>query len=258
MQEFLSCAVELAKQAGKIQLDSLKKDHHIEYKGAINLVTEVDKKCEALIVGTLAKHFPHHDILAEEGSGKRKQSEYRWIIDPLDGTINYAHQFPFFCVSIALEFQGELVLGVIFDPNRDELFTAVKGEGAFLNGKRLQVSNSPDLVHALLATGFAYNVQEEQADNLDHFAHFIKKARAVRRPGSAAIDLAWIACGRIDGFWELFLKPWDIAAGVVIIREAGGQVSSFDGGSFDVYGDEILTSNGKIHQEMVDVLCQNR
>lgn len=246
---------DLAKEAGAIQMRGLGKRHDIEFKGVIDLVTEVDKACERLIVGEIKKVFPYEDILAEEGSGERSASSTRWIVDPLDGTVNYAHNFPFFCVAIALEIEKRLVAGVIYDPVRDELFWAEKGKGAYLNGERICVSDHAPVGQSLLATGFAYNVQEgESNDNLDNFCKFVKIARAVRRPGSAAIDLAYVACGRIDGFWELFLRPWDMAAGVVIIREAGGRVTSFDGGLYDLYGTEILTSNGKIHDEMMKVL----
>ena len=257
MKKELDIITRLAKKAGEIQLKHLGKLHQVEYKGVINIVTEVDKECEDLIVSELQKKFPNDDVFAEEGSGKRNKSGRRWIIDPLDGTVNYAHDFPFFCVSIALEVDNDLKLGVIYDPNRDELFTAEDGKGAKLNGKPIYVSVPSVLRQSLLATGFAYNVQEgETLNNLVHFCNFIKTARAVRRPGSAAIDLAWVACGRIDGFWELFLKPWDMAAGVIIVREAHGLVTSFDGSPFDLYGNEILASNGKIHAEMVDVLMK--
>ncbi|MFH1874978.1 MAG: inositol monophosphatase family protein [Pseudomonadota bacterium] len=252
-------AVELAKKAGKVQLENLGKIKSIEYKGAINLVTEVDKKCEELIVAGLQEHFPDHDILGEEGIGQRQKSDFRWIVDPLDGTTNYAHEFPFFGVSIALEYQEDLVLGVIYDPNRDELFLGVKDKGATLNGEPIRVAKAKNLQESLLATGFAYNVQEYgYPDNLDNFAKFIKVALAVRRPGAAAIDLAYVACGRLDGFWELYLKPWDIAAGIIIIREAGGMVTSFDGSEFKLYGTEILVSNGLIHKQMIEVLKSDR
>ena len=251
----LRLAVRLARAAGKLQLAHLGKIRKIEYKGTINIVTDVDKKCEALIVKGIKQRFSDHDILAEEGSGRDSGADYCWIIDPIDGTVNFAHGFPFFCVSIGLQWKGEIVVGVIYDPNRDELFSAVKGKGAFLGKKRIHVSDTSKLKQLLLATGFAYNVQEEDRfDNLDHFAAFIKTARAVRRLGSAAIDLAWLAAGRIDGFWELFLKPWDMAAGVIIIREAGGRVTAFDGKAFDLYSNEIVASNGRIHDEMVRVL----
>ncbi len=256
MNDPIAFMEEIARQAGRIQLDGLGRSHQIEYKGVINLVTEVDRQCEDLIVGAIGRRFPGDDILAEEGSGERSASGRRWIIDPLDGTVNYAHAFPFFCVSIALECDGQLEAAVIYDPNRDECFTAQRGQGARLNGAPIHVSEAAGLRQSLVATGFAYNVQEGEAlDNLDHFGHFVKTARAVRRPGSAAIDLAWVACGRVDGFWEFFLKPWDMAAGVLLIREAGGRVTAFDASPYDLYGREILASNGHIHEEMMTVLA---
>jgi myo-inositol-1(or 4)-monophosphatase len=257
MNEAIGACEGIAREAGRIQLERFGRARHIEFKGAIDIVTEVDRACEAFIVGELGRLFPGDAILAEEGSGKAGAGGGRrkWIVDPLDGTVNYAHGFPFFCCSIALEEGGELAGGVIYDPNRDELFRAARGEGAFRNGERIRVSGAGRLGEALVATGFAYNVREEERlNNLDNFARFVKRAQAVRRPGSAAIDLAWLACGRIDGFWELFLRPWDMAAGVAIIREAGGTVTSFDGSAYDLYGTQILASNGRIHDEMVDVL----
>ena len=255
LQTTLAFMQDIARSAGEIQLAHFHDKHDIKYKGAIDIVTEVDGECEALIVGEIQKRFPNDDILAEEGSGARTKSGRRWIIDPLDGTVNYAHGFPFFCVSIALECDGELVAGVIFDPNRDEMFSAIRSGGATLNGERINASDTSEIRKAMLATGFAYNVQEEDKfDNLDHFAAFVKSARAVRRPGSAAIDLAWLAAGRIDGFWEMFLKPWDMAAGVLIIREAGGQVTAFDGSPYDLYGTEILASCSGIHGGMSKTL----
>ena len=255
MGNYLSVAIDLARQAGKVQMDHLGRVKTIERKGAINLVTEVDKLCEKLIFDGLQKAFPNHDVLGEEGIATRRESEFRWIVDPLDGTTNYAHSFPFFGVSIALEHKGDIICGVIYDPVREELFAAEKGKGTTLNGDPVRVSAAGNLKESLLATGFAYSVQEKgRPDNLDNFEAFIKTALAVRRPGAAAIDLAYVACGRLDGFWELFLKPWDIAAGVIIIREAGGTVTNFDGTPVDIYGIEILASNGKIHEEMINVL----
>lgn len=255
----LNVAIELAREAGRIQMEGLGKVHNVEYKGITDIVTEVDKKCEKLIVSRLKKEFPTHDILAEEGSGHDTKAEYRWIIDPLDGTINYAHTYPMFATSIALERKGEVVMGVVFEPNKNELFVAEKGSGATCNGNKIKVSATTDLQKSLLDTGFAYNVHEgEKMNNLDHFAAFILKARAIRRDGAAAVDLCYVACGRFDGFWELFLRPWDIAAGQLIITEAGGTVSKFDGSKLDIYDKEILVSNGHIHKDMIEVLCRNR
>lgn len=255
MSEILEMIRYLVRGAGRLQLEHVGKVNRIEYKGIIDPVTEVDRKCEKFIVGEIQRLFPEDDILAEEGTGGRRASENRWIIDPLDGTVNYTHGFPFFSVSVALERNGRVVAGAVYDPTRDELFAAEKNYGATLNGMPIRVSETGRLQQALLATGFAYNIQEGEAlDNLDNFANFIKSAQAVRRPGSAAIDLSWTACGRIDGFWELFLKPWDLAAGILLITEAGGTVTSFDGSPFDLYGNQVLVSNGRIHHEMINIL----
>ena len=255
----LKFAKEIAKKTGTIQLKRINENHQIEYKGAIDIVTEVDKECETFICDSINKNFSSDDILAEEGGNKNTGSKRKWIIDPLDGTVNYAHRFPFFAVSIALEVDDEVVVGAVYDPIRNELFSATKGLGATLNDKTINTSTTKSLNKALLATGFAYNVQDKGVpDNLNNFSKFIKKARAVRRPGSAALDLAYIACGRLDGFWELFLKPWDIAAAQLIIIEAGGKVSDFSGKSLNIYGTEILVSNGRVHDEMQGVLLDGK
>jgi len=255
MKDMIDRVSRIARGAGRIQMERRDESRSVEYKGDNDIVTDVDRLCEEYIVGELRKDFPGGEILAEEGGGTGGGAMRRWVIDPLDGTVNYAHGFPFFAVAVGLEEAGEPVLGVIYDPNRDELFAAAKGAGATLNGRRICVTDEAELGRSLLATGFAYSARRESGfDNLDHFANFAKRARAVRRPGSACIDLAWLACGRIDGFWELYLKPWDMAAGVCIIREAEGRVSSFDGGEFDLYGTQILATNGRIHDEMMEVL----
>lgn len=255
MTDYLELAAELARAAGAVQLEHIKHVHTIEFKDKKNLVTEVDKQCERLIVDGIRAKFPDHDVLGEEGERERKESDYLWIIDPLDGTTNYTHQFPFFDVSIGLSHKDELICGVIYDPSRDELFAAAKDKGATLNGEPIHVSTTARLQDSLMATGFAYiDHSKERLDNMREFEAFVKSAQAVRRPGAAAIDLAYIACGRLDGFWEPNLKPWDMAAGALIIREAGGRLSTYDGGDFDLYGDEILASNGLIHEEMMTVL----
>lgn len=257
MARYLDVAVKLAREAGRLQMEHLEDAHTIEHKEGIQLVTEVDKACESLIVDGLRQHFPEHDVFAEEGTGERKESEFMWIIDPLDGTTNYAHQFPFFGVSIGLQRKGEVIAGATYDPNRDELFEAELGKGARLNGNRISVSGNAQLQNALLATGFAYvDRSRGHLDNMDYFEAFVRDARAVRRPGAATIDLAYVACGRLDGFWELNLKPWDMAAGLLIIREAGGKVTGFDGGDFDLFGNQMLASNGIIHEQMSEVLAK--
>ena len=248
-------AIQLAKAAGKIQLDGLGKVHQVEFKGTINPVTEIDKQCERLIVDGIHKHFPDHDILAEEGTGARLTSDYRWIVDPLDGTVNYTHAYPLFCVSIALEHKGKIILGVVYEPNHDELYVAEPGKGATCNGEALRVSSTTELIHAMLVSGFAYGIEHgELAINIPPFNEFIMRTQAVRRDGVAAVDLCYVAHGRFDGFWEHYMKPWDIAAGALIVTEAGGAVTMFDGGPLDLYGTEILASNGRIHAAMTEVL----
>lgn len=257
--KYLDTAIDLAKRSGAIQMEGLGKAHDLQFKVGSDIVTEVDKACEKLIVDGIAKDFPGHDILAEEGSGGRRSSEYRWIIDPLDGTSNFAHAYPHFATSIALEHKGEIIIGVIFDPNRNELFVAEKGKGATLNGRRIKVSDTSELKNALLDTGFAYNKKvEEQEHNVPHFIDFLRAAHTIRRDGAAALDLCYVACGRFDGFWELYLKPWDIAAGSLLVKEAGGEVSLFNGSKFDIYGTQILASNGKLHEKMVKVLTRSK
>ena len=249
-------AVEMAHSAGALQRDGYSRELVVEMKGAIDLVTEVDKACEALVLEGLGTHFPEHRILAEEGGAFGGDHPCRWIIDPLDGTTNYAHRFPFFCVSIGLEVNGEPALGVVHAPMFDETFVAVKGAGATLNGVPIRVSETDELVRSMLVTGFAYNVHEAENDNLDHFAAFTRSVQATRRTGSAALDLCYVACGRFDGFWELGLKPWDMAAGSLMVTEAGGAVTRFDGTPHRLEVPEILASNRRIHKPMTDVLTR--
>jgi len=257
MKEYIKIAEEACRRSGALQLEGLKKSLEIEFKGAINLVTDVDHACEKTIVELIQGTFPDHDILAEEGSGKRKDSDYKWVIDPLDGTTNYTHGYRLFCTSIALEYKGEIVLGAVYEPNSDEMYLAEKGGGATLNGKKIRVSEVNNLEQALLVTGFAYNLRDTQNNNLDHFTNFLMRAQAVRRDGVAAIDLCYLAAGRYDGFWELNLFPWDVAAGFCIIREAGGQVTDFQGRPFEIYFKSLLASNGPLHEEMIRVLSDN-
>jgi myo-inositol-1(or 4)-monophosphatase len=253
-QHYLDVAVGAALTAGRYQRYRFETLLDVDMKGDKNLVTEVDRESERLIVERLLASFPGHDIVAEEGEYPQSGAPFRWIIDPLDGTTNYAHSFPWFCVSIGLEADGELAAGVIYNPISDELFTATRGGGAFLNGRRIQVSARAPLRNTLLGTGFPYDCASHPANNFANFIAFQKAARGIRRAGAAALDLAYLAAGRLDGFWELKLKPWDVAAGVLLIREAGGTVTAFDGSDYDVFNDSILASNGLIHHEMTAML----
>lgn len=254
LQQYLDAAVEAARIAGTYQRSRFASSLDVELKGDKDLVTEVDKESERLIVGHLRSLFPDHNVIAEEGDYPQNSSAFRWIIDPVDGTTNYAHSFPWFCSSIGLQQDGELVVAVIYNPIHDELFTATKGGGAFLNGRRLSVSNSAPLKSTLLGTGFPYDCASDPANNFDSFIAFQKAAHGIRRAGAAALDLACVAAGRLDGFWELKLKPWDVAAGVLLVLEAGGIVTTFDGSAYDVFNDRIVASNGLIHDEMITML----
>jgi myo-inositol-1(or 4)-monophosphatase len=245
-QAALKSGAYIKKHRGKVK--------KISYKGAINLVTDIDQAAEKIIIRDIKRSFPSHAILAEEAGTSSVRSEYKWVIDPLDGTTNFAHSFPFYCVSIALEYRRLPVLGVVYDPERDELFAAEKGKGAFLNGKRIKVSGEKGMRKSLLATGFAYDVRQATDDNVDNFRKFLKRAQAIRRAGSAALDLCYVACGRFDGFWEFNLHPWDSAAGYLMVEEAGGRVTRFDGTEYTHYDKEILATNGKIHRQMINIL----
>jgi len=252
--EYLRVAEDAAQIAGQYQKSRFASTLNIEMKGDKNLVTEVDKESERLIVEHLLSCFPDHDIIAEEWDYRQSGSPCRWIIDPLDGTTNYAHGYPWFCVSIGLEREGELVAGVIYNPVYDELFTATKGGGAYMNGNCLSVSTRTPLNNSLLGTGFPYDCATDPDNNFASFIAFQKSARGIRRAGAAALDLAYVAAGRLDGFWELKLRAWDVAAGVLIVREAGGMVTTFDGSAYDVFNDKIVASNGLIHDEMINML----
>jgi myo-inositol-1(or 4)-monophosphatase len=254
MNDILSVACEAALKAGGILRDNLHGFREINFKGDINLVTEMDMKSERVVVETLLASFPDHGVIAEEGTIIRNGSAFTWIIDPLDGTTNYAHGYPCFSVSIALEQNEEIVLGVVYDPMREELFSAQKGRGAFLNGKQIKVSGIETLIKSLLATGFPYDRKVSDKNNLDYFHDMLMASQEVRRDGSAALDLCSVASGRFDGFWELKLKPWDVAAGSLIVIEAGGRVSDLSGSRFSIRDDEILASNGLVHEQMTDIL----
>jgi myo-inositol-1(or 4)-monophosphatase len=251
----LNFAIQTAKDAGRVLAEKFGRVIQISQKGEIDLVTEADLASEKLIIERIQTHYPRHSILAEEsGASDHERAEFRWIVDPLDGTTNYAHGYPCFCVSIGLQRNDELVIGVIYDPIRDEMFSAERGEGATLNGRRIRVSETQSLDRALLCTGFPYDVRG-RGDFARHFTNFIMYSQGVRRDGSAAMDLAAVACGRFEGFWEEGLHPWDVAAGVVIVEEAGGQVSRYDGSKIDIHRPPIVASNGLVHQEMLEVLA---
>jgi myo-inositol-1(or 4)-monophosphatase len=257
----IKTAIEAAKEAGRFLKQNIGKVRDIQRKDGQekNLVTEIDKRSEEIIIGIIKQHYPAHDILAEESGLKSSSaSEYRWIIDPLDGTTNFTHALPVFCVSIGVERKGKIIAGVIYDPNFDELFTAEKGNGALLNGKRMKVSRTESLNTSLLVTGFPYNITENPDHAVEHFYNFLMRAQAVRRMGSAAIDMAYVAAGRYDGFWEVALNPWDMAAGTLLIEEAGGTLTDFSGNPLSVYHKQIVASNGKIQKEMLEVLHSTR
>lgn len=247
-------AAALAIRAGELLRRGFARHMRIHLKGRINPVTEYDLRSEQLIARWIHRHYPEHDILAEEGSDRQSQSAWRWIIDPLDGTVNYAHGFPVYCVSIGIEHNGAIVAGVVFDPERRELFSAVRGQGAKLNGRPIRVSSERQIERALLATGFAYDIGTASRNNLGLFARMAKRAQGVRRPGSAAIDLCWLAAGRIDGFWELKLHPWDTAAASLIVTEAGGKLSRIDGRPYGIFDADLLASNSRLHTVMANIL----
>lgn len=254
IRELLRFAEDVARHAGGMLKDGFNSVMDVRYKGRIDPVTEWDLKSEKYITGQISENWPEHSVLAEEGSDRSENSGYRWVIDPLDGTVNFAHGFPVYCVSIAIEYSGEPVAGVVFDPERDEMFSAGKGLGARLNDRKIRVSGESNLQRSMLATGFSYDVATARRNNIGYFSRMVKTAQAVRRPGSAALDLCWLACGRLDGFWELHLHPWDTAAAHLIVSEAGGRVTQFDGSPYSIFDDEILASNGRIHRSMQKVL----
>jgi myo-inositol-1(or 4)-monophosphatase len=252
MNSFLEPAVEIAREAGAILLSEFSRPVEISYKGEVDIVTGADKRSEQAIVAFLRKHFPGHAIVAEEGGGQETNSRYRWHVDPLDGTTNFAHGYPCFAVSIGLEEAGELVAGVIYQPVAQELFTAAKGEGAWLNGRPIHVSRIERLSTSLLATGFP-SVKRAANPNIHYYWDFTLRSHGVRRDGSAAMDLASVACGRFEGFWEFGLHSWDTAAGVLMVREAGGRVTTFSGQDYRPGDHETLASNGLVHEEMRQV-----
>ncbi len=249
-------AIEAAREAGVILRNHFGKLRHIEFKDSrnVDIVTEADKASEARIIELIRRKYPKHSILAEEGGTYGGESDYRWIIDPLDGTTNYSHGLWLYSISIALVRKNETIAGVVYCPSTNELFSAEKGGGAFLNGQPIRVSDVADIERSCIVTGFPYNVRENPDYCHERFVAFLQRVQALRRFGSAALDAAFLASGRLDGFWEVALKPWDKAAGELLITEAGGRVTNFDGGPHDLYGPQLLASNGLIHSQMVDIL----
>jgi myo-inositol-1(or 4)-monophosphatase len=254
---YLATAIEAVIRAGEVQLSRFGTDIRVDKKGAIDLVTEIDLQIEREFRATIAARFPDHVVLGEEfGSSADREGTPRfcWVFDPVDGTTNYAHGLPIFCSSLALEIDGEIVVGAVYDPTRRELFTAERGRGAWLNGAPLKVSAADELINSLLVTGFHYGIHRDPEELVSLFREFITRSRAVRRLGSAALDLCYVAAGRFDGYWESKIQPWDVAAGALIVEEAGGRVSTVTGDPFRSRAGSVLASNGLIHDPMLQVI----
>ena len=252
----LEAALSAARRAGEVLRAAFGTEHAITYKGEVDLLTEVNEEAERVIREELLGTFPTYGMLAEEGGELAGEEDDRWIVDPLDGTTNYAHGLPIFCVSIALERSGEVVLGVVHDPMHEETFVAERGRGAFLNGELIRVSNTDELIRALIATGFPYD-RAEMPEALELFGHLAATTQGMRRLGSAALDLCYVASGRIDGYYERGIWPWDLAAGSVILEEAGGKLTNYRGGKLDLGGREIVSSNGRLHPAMTKLMGEN-
>jgi len=253
--DYLTVASEAAREAGALLREYLQKNVAVEYKGAFDVVTAADRASEQMVVQRLRNHFPHHTILGEEGFGVDTGSEYVWHIDPLDGTTNFAHGFPIFAVSIGLEMNGEGVVGVVYDPTREEFFAAEAGSGAYLNNRRIHVSKIGDFENGLYATGFPPSNRKENR-NVENFYQFSVLTHGTRRAGSAALDICSVAAGRLEGFWEIGLKSWDVSAGVTILNEAGGRTTDMQGGAFVSGGPHLVVSNGLVHDSMLEVFAQ--
>jgi myo-inositol-1(or 4)-monophosphatase len=254
MEQVKQLAERAARKAGALLKERVGHIKTIDYKSAFNLVTDVDRESERLIVSMITETFPDDQILGEEGGARHASGTRRWLIDPLDGTTNFTHGYPCFCVSIGCEDNGELIAGVVFNPMADELFWAMKGKGAYLNDKKISVSQTATVSESLLATGFPADTKNAKISNVQEFVRLTDLSHGVRRDGSAAIDLCQVACGRLEAFWELKLAPWDLGAGVLMVREAGGTVTNAVGGTFEINKGDVISSNGKIHDELVKSL----
>lgn len=253
--EFAPAMEQIAREAGALLMTHFARRSGFQYKGDVDLVTEADRASEALILDRIQARWPRHDVVAEEGSRRESGSDYRWHVDPLDGTTNFAHGFPVFCVSLGVEHKGKVVAGVIYDPTRDELFAAERGSGAYLNHRKMRVSQTTTMFEGLLATGFPSHKRHKNP-NIHLYHHITLRSHGVRRAGAAALDLACVAAGRFDGFWEFNLNPWDTAAGTLLVEEAGGQVSGFSGESLKVTDRDVVASNGLIHADLLKAFQQ--
>lgn len=254
MKELFDVALRAAQTAGKYVLESMSELGQVDYKGRADLVTDVDKTSENIIMEHIGEAFPDHSILAEESGGRPTDADVVWIIDPLDGTSNYVHGYPAFAISIAVKIEENLAIGVVYDPWKEELFSAMRGKGAYLNQTPIRVSKTTDLSHSLISTGLPYEVNEHWHSTFDLFKLFYAHTHGVRRDGSAALDLCTVAAGRFDGFWEYDLSPWDVAAGLLIVREAGGVTTNFANEQSALYDEVFLATNGRIHQQMLDII----
>jgi myo-inositol-1(or 4)-monophosphatase len=255
MENFLDVAIEISHEAGALLNSLFEGPLEIGYKGPMDVVTEADRRSEALITQRLSHSFPEHAIVAEEGGGHQSRSEFCWYVDPLDGTTNFAHRFPVFCVSLGLARRNEVIAGVIYDPIHRELYAAELGGGAFLNGRRLSVSKIENLAEGLVATGFPPYASDHEL-NIQYYSRFTQACHGVRRAGSAALDLCSVAAGRLEGFWELKLNPWDKAAGVLMVTEAAGRVTDLSGGPFKLLANEVFASNGLVHEAMLEIFSE--
>ena len=255
MSNYLNTAIDIARESGALLMELFTQPLEITYKRRSDLVTVADRRSEALIVERLRQHFPDHGIVAEEGGGQAGGSEYCWYVDPLDGTTNFAHGFPMFCVTLGLAYRGEVIAGVVYDPTRNDLYTVERGAGAFLNGSRLQVSRTEKLSECLVATGFPPFATNHEL-NIQFYFRFTELTHGIRRAGSAALDLCSVAAGRFDAFWELKLNPWDKAAGSLLVTEAGGRMSDIQGRPFNLLGHDVFASNGHVHEQMLEVFAE--